>query len=178
MEFYAELFKPIMPHLNEHLEYYLCGIPILLVFLYFTRRYSIPLILYTVEFCIYSFAVHTFIHVVVSLFSWFKNSSSMKALQADGMPLDAVYWTTPWTHFWLLESYNPRWIVWLECTFLVVIVALMYRFRPFSPQYKRKKKNVPPPPPKRGKGREDDWGTPKRHYGVPSSKTAGNGDKK
>ncbi len=170
MDFYLNLFDPVIRHVQEHMVYYAVGTPTALIFIFFTRRYSVPLLLYLVELTIYLFCMHSIIHVVVRLTAWFKNNSSMAALRPDGTPLDAVSWTTPWMQFWDMEQYDPSWIPWMEGAFILIIIALMYRFRPMKTQYKRKSRYGEPPPKKKKKvegNSDDDWGVPKKREYVP-----------
>ncbi|NLN94139.1 MAG: hypothetical protein GX130_12650 [Candidatus Hydrogenedens sp.] len=168
MDFYIELFSPLFPHFKEYGTYYIIGVPVLLTAIYFSRRYSVPAILFSLEFSLYTVGMHTVVHVLVRLFAWFKNSSSMKALQADGTRLDPEAWTTPWKNFWEWDIYDPEWIPYMEGAFIVVIILLMARYRPFRPTNKRRRRYVPPPKPVNS---DDNWGVPKQYYGLPSAGT-------
>lgn len=170
MDFYAGLLEPIFMHVRENAVLYAILTPTTLIFIFFTRKYSIPLILYVLELAVYSIAMHTVVHAVVRMTAWFKTSSSMKMLREDGVPADAVYWTTPWLRFWETETYDPSSIMYVEIAFLVIILLLMYRFRPIKTQYVHKSRfteNKPakPGPKKKGGKNEyddDDWGVPKQ----------------
>lgn len=167
MEFYINLFRPLFPHFQEHATLYIVGVPLLLIAIYFSRYYSVPAILFSLEFMLYTAVMHTTVHTLTRLFAWFKNSSSMKALQADGVPLDAVTWTTPWKQFWEWETYDPEWIPWLEGACLVIIALLMFKFRSFTPIKRRRSRYVPPPP--KPVNDDDNWGVPKQYYGTPQN---------
>lgn len=145
MEFYLDYITPLLEHFQEYWSYYAVGGPILAVAIFLTRRYSLPAILYTVEFVAYVSVLHSAIHLAVRLAAWFKNSSSMQAVRPDGLPADAVHWTTPWPRFWELEYYDPSWIVWVEAVLAVMILGIMIRYRPMKVQYKRTYRYKEPP---------------------------------
>lgn len=162
MEFYAQLFGPILPYLKEYWLVIVIGVPLLIAIIVLTRRYSVPLIVFLIEFVVYSTVMHAVVHVGVRIFSWFKNTSSMKMVRD---PDDYVDWQTPLLRFWDMDVYNPGWIIGLEAVFIIIILALMYRFQPLKPQYKHKsrfKKYAPAPAPS---GRDDGWGTPRKFTG-------------
>ncbi len=125
---------------------YMIVVPIVLTIIILTRRYSVPLLLYAIEFSIYAFIMHIVVHVLVRLTAWFRNNSSMAVLREDGLPADAVFWTTPWLNFWERATYDPGWIIFVELVFLVVILGFMYRYRPMKIQQKRTSRYAPPPP--------------------------------
>ncbi len=108
--------------------------------IYLTRKYSVPPILYAVEFSIYATGMHVAIHVLVGVTRWFKESSSMKALAEDGKPLDAPTWSTPLVDFWDRAAYDPIWVWKFEVVLLVIILMLMWRYRPMQVQRKSKRK--------------------------------------
>lgn len=168
MDFYIDLLRPLFPHFQEYSVLYIVGLPLLLAFIYLTRRYSLPGILFSLEFSLYTFSMHTVVHLLVRLFAWFKNSSSMKALQSDGSRLDPEAWTTPWLEFWDWDIYDPEWIPYMEGAFIIAIIILMAKYRPFRPTGKRRRRYVPPPPPV---NTEDNWGVPKQYYGLPQTET-------
>lgn len=166
MEFYAELLGPILPHLKEYAVFYIVGIPILLVIIVLTRRYSVPLIVFLFEFIVAACIMHALVHVNVLIFAWFKNSSSMQMVRD---PEDDVYWTTPMLHFWEWDIYSPQWVIWVEAVFLMAILLLIYRFRPLKPQYKHKSRYYKPKPASKTGADDDDWGTPRQFLGLPDS---------
>jgi len=132
-ELWYEL-QPIYDHILENQILYGIGGVITLILVILLRKWSIPLIFYAVEYSVYLLIMHTFVHLLTRLTAWFRNSSSMKALRPDGMPLDAVEWTTPYFVPWKLERYDPQWIVYIELAFAVIILALMAWFRPMKTQ--------------------------------------------
>lgn len=127
----------VLAHLEEYWMAYallaVCLIPIL----YVTRRYSVPFIQYTVEIVLYIAIMHVAAWCIVAVTRWFKEQSSMKALQEDGRPVDAPEWTTPFFEFWNRELYTPPWLVWVEVVAAVLIVIAVFRFRPMRIQHKR-----------------------------------------
>lgn len=137
MEFYLDYITPVVEHIQHYMAYYVVGTPAMAVAVFFTRRYSLPLILYVVEFTAYVSLLHSAVHIFVRLATWFRNNSSMKAVSPDGLPADAVHWTTPWPRFWEMEQYAPSWIVWIEVLLVVIILGVMIRYRPMKIQRKR-----------------------------------------
>lgn len=143
MDFYMELFSPFIGHVVEHKTYYIGGLAVGLPFLYFTRKVTIPLILYLLEMSIYLSIIHGIVHLVVRLTAWFKVNSSMKALRPDGTPAEDVDWATPLVEFWDRDLYTPNWIFYMEACFAVIVVILVLRYRPMSTQRKPKPKYNP-----------------------------------
>lgn len=133
-------YTPIVEHFQEFYLYYIGGAIVLAPLIFFTRKYSVPLIFFTVEIIIYSVLMHIFMHYLVAITRWFKEKSSMKALRADGRPVDAPEWGTPLIQFWEKELYNPEWIIYAEGVFLVAIIFLVFRYRPMKVQRVRDSK--------------------------------------
>ncbi len=131
--------EELMVHLQENVLGYGIGGVCLVPIIFITRKYSVPFILYIVEFSIYAVAIHLATGVLVRVTAWFKESSSMKALAEDGRPLDAPDWTTPLIEFWKREEYNPAWVWKVEIALLVVVLMLMWRYRPMKIQRKAKR---------------------------------------
>ena len=129
-----DAMTPLVGHMEENIAYYLIGALFLGVFIFFTRRWTVPFILYTLEYSAYLVAMHVVVHYVTAVTGWFRNSSSMKALRPDGMPVDAVEWSTPFSEFWDKANYDPEWIFYVECGFAVVIFLLMLWLRPMKTQ--------------------------------------------
>lgn len=129
--------EPVITHLREYQSAYIAGAVCLLPIIFLTRRYSVPLILYTVEIAIYLSLMHLGIWLLVNLTRWFKEQSSMRALQSDGRPVDAPDWQTPLLTFWDRELYQPGWLVWVELVGVAIIVVLVIRYRPLKLQRKR-----------------------------------------
>jgi hypothetical protein len=126
----------LMANLQENAVLYgaiaVCAAP--LIFL--TRKYSVPAILYLVEFVIYACAMHVIMWVLVKVTRWFKEQSSMKALNEDGIPEDAPEWGTPLLEFWDTAAYDPN-VIWkIEIGCLVLVLILMWRYRPMKIQRK------------------------------------------
>lgn len=133
-----EALQPVLEHLAAFYPYYVFGALILLPFLFFTRRWTIPLIAYGAELIIYFSAMHVLMHVLVILARWFKENSSMRALREDGKPIDAPEWTTPLLNFWESVQYNPAFLFYVELVFVVLIFVLVLRLRPLKIQRVRK----------------------------------------
>ena len=168
MEFYAELFEPILPHLKEHLFLYLVGIPVLMGGVVATHRYSVPIIVFLTQFIVYSVIMHAAVHLCVRIFAWFKNTSSMQMVRD---PEGHVEWTTPLLRFWLTESYDPPWVVWIEVLFMGLILYLVHRLQPLKPQYKHRSRYQKTPAEQSVLKKDDDWGTPRKFTIPPSNKT-------
>ena len=120
-------------HTKEYIVIGVCMIPIIAV----TRKYSVPAILYTIEYAIYLLMMHTVVYCVLNVARWFKTQSSMKALRADGTPADAPDWTIPYVEFWKTHEYKPEWVWKMEIVVAILIFAAMVRYRPMKVQSKR-----------------------------------------
>lgn len=131
--------EDLLAHVQENAVGYGIGALCLAPLIYVTRKYSVPFILYIVEFSIYACAVHISTWCLVNLTRWFKEQSSMRALREDGKPLDAPDWATPLLEFWKKEEYIPQWIWMAEVGCLVLVLALMWRYRPMRIQHKPKR---------------------------------------
>lgn len=158
MEFYAELFAPILPHLKEYALLYIVGIPILIGIAALTRRYSVPAMVFALELVVFNAIMHSVVHVAVQIFAWFKNNSAMRMVRDPELD---IYWTTPLFRFWHAEAYDPGWVIWLEVVLFCVILFLIYRFRPLKPQYKHKSRYNKSTPLKQETKKRDTWGEPK-----------------
>ncbi len=127
----------ILQHFQENAKAYIilgvCALPCIIV----TRKYSVPLILYIIEYSIYLLASHTFVYALLNVAKWFKTNSSMRALRADGVPADAPDWTMPYFEFWNTELYQPNWVWKFEIVVAILIFAAMWRYRPMKVQAKR-----------------------------------------
>lgn len=128
--------EALIAHLQENAVLYAAGGICLLPVIYLTRKFSVPAILYLVEFSIYSGLLHVATNVLVRVTRWFKESSSMRALREDGKPIDTPEWSTPLIEFWKTEEYDPNWVWKMEVAFLVVILIIMWRYRPMKIQRK------------------------------------------
>lgn len=129
--------ETILTHFQENATTYVvmgvCILPVIVV----TRKYSVPLILYLLEYAIYLLASHTAIWLLLNVAKWFKENSSMRALREDGKPADAPDWYMPFFEFWNTELYQPDWIWKLEIVVAIIILAAMWRLRPMKVQTKR-----------------------------------------
>lgn len=137
---FGELFEIIREHVEANLSIYIVLCVILVPFLYATRRWSFPLIFYTVETCIYLGIMHTIIHGIVKVALWFYINTRMKALSDDTTPPGAPDWGTPWVDFWNYEAYSPTWVAYMELVFALIIIFLVWRYRP--PRFKIKPARV------------------------------------
>jgi len=128
--------EELIAHFQENAMGYGIGGVCLVPIIFVTRKYSVPLILYIVEFAIYASVLHVTAGLLVRVTAWFKESSSMRALAEDGRPQDAPDWTTPLIEFWKTEEYKPEWVWKIEVALLAVILVLMWRYRPMKIQRK------------------------------------------
>ena len=127
----------ILTHFQENARTYIilavCALPLIIV----TRKYSVPLIMYIVEYSIYLLGMHTIVYVVVNVAKWFKANSSMKALRPDGTPAEVETWNVPYFEFWQTELYDPKGLWMFEAVVAVLILGAMWRYRPMKVQTKR-----------------------------------------
>ncbi|MBI2425464.1 MAG: hypothetical protein HYV27_21740 [Candidatus Hydrogenedentes bacterium] len=130
----------LLEHLRTNAAMYATGVVLALPLIYLTRKYSVPAILYAVEAIIYFALMHCVMFGIVAGFRWFKENSSMRALREDGKPADAPDWGTPFFEFWNAELYRPHWVLYVEIVFAVLILVLMYRYRPMKIQRKSRRK--------------------------------------
>jgi hypothetical protein len=131
---------PVIAHLQEHAVLYIVLLVFVVPLLYFTRKYSLPIIFYTLETVIYLCSMHIATWLLVSLVRWFAENSSMKALREDGKPVDAPTWGTPFLNFWDRAAYDPKWLIYLEIALALIIMFLVWRYRPLRIKYKGKKR--------------------------------------
>ncbi len=134
MDDFAQIWFLVEEHVQTYIKFYALGVAIGVPLIFFTRKWTVPLILYALEICVYFFIMHVLVYVLVGITGWFKNSSSIRALRKDGMPIDAVSWGTPFVRFWDKTLYDPQWLVYMEYVFMVVIVILVLRYRPMRTQ--------------------------------------------
>ncbi len=128
--------QPVLAHLQQHAMAYGAGAVVVLILVYLTRRWSRSIIFYADELSIYLGVMHALVGGIVRLAAWFKDQSSMKRA-FDLKDLAPPDWTTPLLTFWDTQGYKPFWILYVEITFALVILYLMYRFRPIRIQRKR-----------------------------------------
>ncbi|MCC6695617.1 MAG: hypothetical protein IT365_08300 [Candidatus Hydrogenedentes bacterium] len=123
--------EPILQHLQANWAAYALCAAIILPLVYVTRKWSLPILQWFVELCIYGAIFHVILHYIVAVAEWFQFESQMKMLKDERV---REGWQTPLVEFWKQELYKPGWILWLEVVFMVVILYLMYRLRPMKTQ--------------------------------------------
>ena len=133
--------EAVLAHLKEYYVLYGAALLVLAPALYFTRKYSLPIIFYVLETIVYLCMMHTAMWLIVSLTRWFAENSSMRALREDGRPMDTPEWGTPLLNFWQVESYDPHWVVYVEAAAALIIMLLVWRYRPLRIKYKGKKRH-------------------------------------
>ncbi len=130
MDEFAENYFLFSDYVRAHAATCTLVCAIALPFIYFTRRHSGPIILSTVEISIYVVTMHVVFYLVVPVAAWFRTNSSVYALTKEGVPIDAVFWSTPLVRFWDKDLYDPQWIMYVECGFMVAIILAILKFRP------------------------------------------------
>ena len=128
--------EAVQEHLREHYKLYVGVILVLLPPVIFFRRYSIPAILYAIEFAVYCVLMHGLLGGVIRLASWFKAESAMKRA-FDSVADSNPRWTTPFVRFYDRTLYNPAWVFYLEIAAMAAILVLMWKYRPLRPQKKK-----------------------------------------
>jgi len=119
----------IAQHFQDNALYYLIGLVVAAPIVFFTRKYSLPLLQFLLESAIYSGLMHVIVGTIVRVAAWFKNNSSME-VDVLGNPAGAVEWTTPYIEFWDRSAYNPEWVIYMEGVFVLLILAAVFRLRP------------------------------------------------
>jgi len=94
MDDFAQIWFLMEEHVQTYLKFYALGIVIAVPFIYFTRKWTVPLVLYAIEICIYFSIMHALVYVFVGITGWFKNSSSIRALRASSESLALIPETT------------------------------------------------------------------------------------
>ncbi len=130
----------LVAHFRDYALYYGISLVVLVPLLYATRKYSLPIIFYTLETVIYLGLMHIAVWLLVTVTRWFAENSSMRALREDGRPLDAPEWGTPLLEFWRREAYDPQWLVYVEIVAILLIILLVWKFRPLRIKYKGKRR--------------------------------------
>ncbi|NJL73120.1 MAG: hypothetical protein HC888_17025 [Candidatus Competibacteraceae bacterium] len=113
--------EEIVEHFRTNYSIYIAVIICLLPVVFFTRKYSLPAIFYTIEILIYLALMHVTMYTLVIIARWFKEQSSMKALHD---PERAPDWQTPLIAFWQKDEYNPVGVYYAELVFVVVVFLL------------------------------------------------------
>lgn len=167
-------FEPLIEHVKENAIAYGIGAVVVLIVIYFTRPYSTAIIFYALEISTYLLIMHAVVHVIVYLLAAFSNATTMRNV-FDGEARGEAVWTTPW-RFWEREVYDPQWIMWAELVVAILIVAIVWYYRPMKVQTNRQghmtpEAAKPKPKTKSKKGEyddDDDWGVATtRRYTMP-----------
>lgn len=99
------------------------GLAIILPLGYVFRKYTVPLVFYTLEYATYVAIFHVVLHGIVSMFSWFRGETEFKNFDGS-LRDDFVAITTPlYDGFWIRELYSPEWLFYFE---LVIAAGLLY----------------------------------------------------
>jgi len=131
--------EPILAHLHAHWPQYAVIAAIVFPTVYLTRKWTLPVIQWTFELCLYAAAFHVILHYIVQVAEWFQFESQMKMLKDQRVHAG---WQTPLLHFWKQELYVPSWVFWLEVVFVFIAIYLMVRLRPMATQRLLPKREV------------------------------------
>ncbi len=124
----------VLGHFQDFWIWYAAAAAVLIPMVFFTRRYSVPVLLWAVEYVVYCGLFHIVMHFFVMLVVWFK-------LETTPHYKDKIDpgWQTPLLAFWERAEYEPVWIFYVEIVFLILLLGLMIRIRPMKVQKFRKR---------------------------------------
>jgi len=154
-ESFFEVSEIIRTHVAENAIAYGVAAVFFVIFVFFTRRYTLPVILYAIETLIYLVIMHIVVAGLTSFFAWLHNSTSMQAVRTKSPDVD---WDIPLIRFWYTEEYDPNWIYKMEIVFAVLILALVIRYRPMKIQRVRQQTEAA----KKGEFKPDEHSTRNR----------------
>lgn len=106
---------------------------ILLPLLYIQRKRFMAPLLWLLESSLYSGILHVLIHYVVAVLRWYRQETHFRDPLESAAEVN-VGWQTPLVQFWKVDDYLPRWIFHVEAVAFVVIVYLVFRYRPYRTQ--------------------------------------------
>jgi uncharacterized membrane protein (GlpM family) len=138
----------VIQHLKEHYGWYVFGLICVLPPFVLLRRYTVAPVMYAVELVIYMGLLHCLIYGVVVVAAWFKDQSTLKRARGLVQASFNPGWKTPLLRFWDRQQYDPPWLLYFELVLLVVVIFLMWRYRPL----KRTRRKPPPSKKKPGPG--------------------------
>jgi hypothetical protein len=141
-----DIVNAVMSHVQANATAYGIGGALAVVIIVAFRKYTLPVLAYLLEVCIYMAILHVLICGFVVCANWFKQETAFRALEAERV---APGWRTPLVRFWELEGYSPQWIAYLEGVFLVLLIIVVWRYRPMKAQ----KTKPPKKPPTKNKPR-------------------------
>ncbi len=121
--------ESVTAHLQQYWILYSLGGLCLFFVVYFTQKYTLPVIQWTAELALYMACVHVVLHYFVQLVKWFKLNTMMYWQER----IDPG-WQTPLQRFWDRAEYNPAWLFYAEVVVAVLMVAAMVRYRPMKVQ--------------------------------------------
>lgn len=125
-------FSNMSGNLSDPLVIGSLGAIVVLPIVLLTRKHSLPIIMYVVEYVAYCAIAHFLVGGVTRGFSWFKSQTTFEALDDTGMD-DRLGYTTPFSmDFWNRELYNPQWIFWLEVGIAVALLYVVIFMRPLK----------------------------------------------
>jgi len=139
-----ELYDLIYSYIAEDIITYSIAGVLLIILIYITRKWSLPFLFYAIETLIYLIIMHVVMHGLVILAVWFYVNTQMRALRPDGTPAYVPDWQTPLVDFWNRSGYIPDWLFKLEFFLAVLIIFLVWRYRPpkLGPVKRRRKFKV------------------------------------
>jgi len=121
--------EAVLAHVQEWWIAYAAGAACVLPLVYFTRRYSLPPLMWIGELLAYTVVMHVVLHLFVILTKWFKLNTTMYWQEK----VDPG-WKTPLDRFWDRGEYNPGWLFYCEVVIIVLMIVAMIRYRPLKTQ--------------------------------------------
>lgn len=119
----------VIDHVSAHWIPYVVALAALAPVIYFTRRWSLSIIQWTIELVVYFIVFHGAVHYIVRALSWLK--SEMGVYDEDRVDPG---WTTPLVEAWDRAQYNPVGVFYFECVMLALFALLVARTRRFKVQ--------------------------------------------
>jgi hypothetical protein len=121
----------VLDHLTNRWPIYVVSAVFLIPVLILTRKFSLPLILWTLEVCLYITGLHLFMYGLLHAAGWFKGATQMAWKEEDKI---IPTWTVPLDRFWDRSLYDPHWIFWFELIVLIAMIGVILKFRPIKVQ--------------------------------------------
>ncbi len=116
-------------HFQANWQGYVAVLACLAPLLFFSRKFTFPVLFYCLEIAAYILCLHAFLYGFLGVASWFKESSAMYVQEKIN-----PHWTVPWAGFWKRDLYNPEWVFYLELAAALLIIIAMTRYRPLRRQ--------------------------------------------
>lgn len=118
-----------MEHMQEYWKAYVavcaCLLPVALIF----RRRFFGVLFWVIETLVYFAVTHAVLLGVLFLAAWFKENTQMYWMEKVRPD-----WHMPLIKLWEYEEYKPKWLIFLEGGLFLLIVFVMYRYKPMKVQ--------------------------------------------